>query len=143
MDIFKKLFDEKDDIGTSRNIINNNWINPYLNSKSFIPDIDADIYCRNELKPEPTEEEIIMGELAGTNDWNEISLNYKLSENFIRTYKDKLDLFKIVLHSELSASFKKEIFDETYGKLYFRNLFKDNYKKIYLDIMNFDEDEDE
>ena len=55
--------------------------------------------------------QIILFKFIEINDnvnWNHISIDYKLSENFIREFKDKVNWWCMLNYQKLSEKFKEE-----------------------------------
>ena len=55
--------------------------------------------------------QIILLKFIQTNknvNWSSISYNYKLSENFIQEFQDKVNLYYILAWQKLSEKFKSE-----------------------------------
>ena len=52
-------------------------------------------------------EEIYLNELNGLNNWKDLSRNYKLTEDIIIEFKDKLNWYYICEYQKLSENFKK------------------------------------
>lgn len=56
-----------------------------------------------------SEEEIILNELIGENDWEKIAYDYILPEDFISKYKEHLNWYSIVSYQKLRIQFIEEM----------------------------------
>ena len=59
-------------------------------------------------------------------NWPSISFYYKLSENFIREFKDKVDWYYISAHQKLSENFIREFQDKV---IWYWISINQNYQK--------------
>ncbi len=58
-------------------------------------------------------------------NWEFISVHLKLSEPFIKEFKDKVDWFYISIHQKLSEPFIKEFYNKVY---WYQILLYQNYQ---------------
>jgi len=89
------------------------------------------------------EEEIILNEITGDNDWNKISSNYILTEDFMLKYKKYLNWDLIIINQKLKIKFIEKMWDHIktnncmWHITWFQKLPKKFLAKYESDFQNF------
>jgi len=95
-----------------------------------------------------SEEEIILNELTGENDWDKISSDYALTEDFMLKYKKHLNWNLIIIYQKLRVKFIEKMWDyiKTNPCMLYLSLYDKPSKKFIekhkSDFQNFFKEKD-